>query len=104
MIGFRFKSSVLTLDIEGEIFKIEMTKDYLNRMNVCAKECNRRADEIKNHGERHDGSAEAILSGIIDELLGEGATDRIFFCREKDLFDLCDVLIYICESFLSSDF
>ncbi len=121
MIGFRFESNVLTLDIEGEAFTIEMSNDYLKSMRRYARECgiyadiveerrarqekelreNRRNPEViealERKMEEEDAKAEAFISGMIERILGKGAVEKIFFFREKNLFNLCDLLIYICD-------
>lgn len=97
MTEFRFKSNLLTLYIEGHIFEIEMTNEFLQKMNEYSALCGERAEYIKNSGEKKDGLAEELLSEIIDKLLCEGAVDQIFYGRKRDIFDLCDVIIYICD-------
>ena len=97
MTGFRFKPSVLTLDIEGETFDLEMTRDFFDKMDKLSEECGKRSLLLRESGGKSDGSNELFLSGIIDGLLGDGATERIFFGRKRDIFDLCDVLIYVCD-------
>ena len=97
MTGFRFRSNLLTLDIEGHIFEIEMTNEFLKKMNEYSALCGEQADYLRDGGSGKDGAAEDLLSSIIDRLLGDGASDMIFDGRKRDLFDLCDVVIYICD-------
>lgn len=97
MTEFRFRSKLLTLYIEGHIFEIEMTNEFLQKMNEYSALCGEKAEQLRSSSVKQDGVAEAILSEIIDKLLGEGAVDQIFCERKRDIFDLCDIIIYICD-------
>lgn len=99
MGNFKFKSNILSLNIDGNLFEVTMTPDFSGKLKELSAEAGIMARGII--GTPSSGSAEvsAFLSYIIDTLVGEGTTDIIFRSRERDVFDLYDIISYICDEF-----
>lgn len=98
---FRFKKMILPIDIEGMRFDIEMTAKFGAKLRYLAQKSLREADaieKIKDPGTRNARTV-SFLSGVIDAILGDGAIERIFSDRTPDLFDLSDMLLYICDTY-----
>lgn len=87
---FEFKSNVLELNIAGNIFEVDLSKDDLpnNMANI--------SNEILEKGKDIKSSEDAKNMGykFIDTLLGAGASDKIFD-KNKSYMDCLDVIVFI---------
>ena len=95
---FEFRDNKLELDIAGNLFKISVNPNTLHQI----RDIGTRAQQVSKNlaGEESvEKLEEAIdfLMDVTDEILGDGASDKIFADREDDIFDCIDVLNYIVE-------
>ncbi len=95
---FEFRSSALELDIDGNKFEVRVSDPHLQeRLQSFGKEAinvaNEAADKI-SVSERFTKAIDLCDRGI-DEVLGEGASEKIFAGRTRDLLDRIDVVVHI---------
>jgi len=98
MQSFKFNSNTVTLDFNGKLFDVCMDSDFSRRMKALAKECDQRAKAICDEGCNTENVGE-FLTSMINSLLGQDAADSILEGRVYDIYDLCDILVYICDAY-----
>lgn len=89
-----FPDSTIPLCIAGKKFTVRPDRRFSETVRQLSRESERLAELAA------DGSsieAEAFLCRAVDSLLGEGAVAVMFGEEEPDLFDLCDVIGYLCD-------
>lgn len=95
---FVFKDNNLKLDIAGNIFELDTTDVELIRR---IQEFSREAQQIAQAMTEKDDYAEALEDTIrfcldtIDNILGEGSSEKIFTGRKVGLLDCLDVIQFI---------
>lgn len=92
MAKFKFKNNSLELEIENEKFFV--TIDDFRDANKYL-EIAERAQSLKD-----TDSVEEVLKlmrELIDGILGEGATDKIFKNREFNITDSIDLIVFLNE-------
>lgn len=99
MLQFDSDDSRLVLNISGHTFTILANSDLAERVALLAGEAALRADAAHESGEYDIGGVCGFLCRIIDSLVGEGTVETIFGDDEPDVFDLCDIISYICDEF-----
>lgn len=92
MAKFKFKNNSLELEIENEKFfvTIDDFRDANKYLEIAEK-----AQSLKD-----TDSVEEILKlmrELIDGILGEGATDKIFKNREFNITDSIDLIVFLNE-------
>ena len=93
--GFTFRPRKMPLLIAGHAFSVDAGAKFSETLKRLADECDREIQE-SGGGERKPCD---FLLYLIDELLGEGASETIFGDGVPDLYDAADIVIYICDSF-----
>ena len=92
-MGFNFRDQNIRLEICGEFYNIPVTSDLMNSVKEVGQElaeCGKAVTDEKD--------VEALCekcAGFVDKLLGEGADERIFRGRVKNIYDYIDLLTYI---------
>ena len=92
-MGFNFRDQNIRLEICGEFYNIPATSDLMNSVKEVGQElaeCGKAVTDEKD--------VEALCekcAGFVDKLLGEGADERIFRGRVKNIYDYIDLLTYI---------
>ena len=92
-MGFNFRDQNIRLEICGEFYNIPVTSDLMNSVKEVGQElaeCGKAVTDEKD--------VEALCekcAGFVDRLLGEGADERIFRGRVKNIYDYIDLLTYI---------
>ena len=92
-MGFNFRDQNIRLEICGEFYNIPVTSDLMNSVKEVGQEL---AESGKAVTDEKD--VEALCekcAGFVDKLLGEGADERIFRGRVKNIYDYIDLLTYI---------
>ncbi len=92
MAKFKFKNNSLELEIENEKFfvTIDDFRDANKYLEIAEK-----AQSLKD-----TDSVEEVLKlmrELIDGILGEGATDKIFKNREFNITDSIDLIVFLNE-------
>lgn len=96
MAKFEFRSRDLELDVAGNVFTIEVGPTLGDKMKAHSDSAYELADEIKN-GTKRDSDATEYCLGVIDELFGTGASDKIFAERDASLGDCLDILYFVTD-------
>ena len=92
-MGFNFRDQNIRLEICGEFYNIPVTSDLMNSVKEVGQEL---AESGKAVTDEKD--VEALCekcAGFVDKLLGEGADEKIFRGRVKNIYDYIDLLTYI---------
>lgn len=97
MNNFDFCNGYIPLFIGGNEFLIKPDSNFAKTLSSLSKEADVRADLAKHNGSHKKTSD--FLCYVIDSLLGDNSCNRIFGDSEPDIFDLCDIISYICDSF-----
>ncbi len=97
MNNFDFYNGYISLLIGGNEFSIKPDSNFANTLAALSKEADIRADLAKHNGGYTKTSD--FLCHVIDSLLGDNSCNLIFKDSEPDIFDLCDIISYICDSF-----
>ncbi|HSH35518.1 DUF6673 family protein [Schnuerera sp.] len=112
---FEFKNNDLELDIAGEKFYIDpFQPDLFNRIEEGKTKLLEEGDKLKSLDDNsttqdlEKGIEQAIktCTTVIDSLLGENSTERIFKERRISFLDAVDVAHFIfieIESYIQSD-
>ncbi len=93
--------SYLSLNIGGHVFKVQATSRLAERVRLLAGEASEKADEARENCEGDFRGVEDFLRCIVDTLIGEGTVDTVFGSDEPDVFDLCEIISYVCDEFSS---
>lgn len=92
------KDSVLTLDLAGNTFEIDvMNVDLINRLNNFSQVAIEKGNEISKREDYTQGVIEVcnICGDAIDEVLGVGSYEKIFAGREVNVVDHIDLINFI---------
>ncbi|MCC8023375.1 MAG: hypothetical protein LIO46_06340 [Clostridiales bacterium] len=102
MGAFQFQTNTLELDIAGHKFSLNAgSPDFLEKISTFADQARDQAEAIDEAEDISSilNQANRFFTDTIDGLLGQGATDQIFSGREKNYYDLVDIIAYIQEEF-----
>lgn len=97
---FEFRDNKITLEIVGKQYEIETSDELQERMIAHAKRAMEAADKVEEI-EKAQGISAAVknccqvLTEIVDDILGSGATAEIFGDRQISFYDLLDLYGYI---------
>ena len=97
---FDFKDVYAEMEIAGNSYKVNCnSKSVINAMNDFAEGCERIAMESETvDNEKTAEAGMTAMEAMIDTVLGEGETDRIFVGRVKNYNDMYDLAMFICNS------
>ena len=96
MAKFKFRNNNLKLEIEDNIYNIDITNfERSEELLKIAQD----AIKLGEKGNSTENIEQIILmiEKAIDTLLGKGATKEIFKDRKINLLDLIDLLVFITE-------
>ena len=100
MKKFEFKNNILELDIAGEIFKIDAAATSTKLKHV-AKKFDEVAKAFADKDNLDDNTVKIACETTchcVDEILGEGAMNRILKSKDKVTFyDCMDVYMFVVE-------
>ena len=90
-MGFKFSENkrIARIEIEGEIYPVEITKGLGERL--------KKLDITKPINAESEEGAAMYVDGLIDGILGHGRAAHIFAGRPIDVFEHVDVLKYIYD-------
>jgi len=95
-MAFKFGNNLVRIEIENHVFHVpvsEQLKDKILKAKDIIKENENKWDITDIDGE---AAVVKLFSGVIDDVLGYGAFDKIFSDREINAYDTLAVFIYIC--------
>ena len=96
MAKFKFRNNLLKLEIEDEVFNVDITNfEASDKLVKIAQD----ALKIGEDGNKPENIEMMILmiEEAIDTILGKGATKRIFKDRKINYLDMIDLLAFITE-------
>lgn len=98
MKKFEFKNHghVIDLDIAGHEFRLTVNAATARKLMRFGEEAQKLANSLPETVQALD-EAWDFVADCLDDLLGKGATDRIFEGRAHDLYDIIDVMNYISD-------
>lgn len=98
-MGFKFGNNDLQLEIGEEKFNVPYSAALVNRIREFGNKAIEQTKEMKenNDGTESMDKASNLLVETIDNVCGKGATDKIFGDREKNYYDLLDIVEYITD-------
>lgn len=102
---FEFKDNVLKLDIAGNIFEVDVFEPTLSRrinkhkirLGEKGGHLTKKSDEglyVKELEKELEESIQLCV-GVIDDILGEGACEKIFKDRAVNFLDAIDVANFV---------
>ena len=95
---FVFQDNGTVLDFGTAKFTVDISNpDLIDKILVFAKEATKKAKELEKEEDYVKGLREVISFslGTIDNILGKGASDKIFKGRTVSMLDALQVLDYI---------
>ena len=97
MKELNLSSPAITLYISGNVFTINPDSAFAETVSALSNEAACQASLAS--GARGYSGARGFLCHAVNTLLGKNAIDTIFGSSEPDLFDLCDIISYVCDCF-----
>ncbi len=96
MKEFEFTNYDVEIKISGHVFTLDCSSDTGDKLKKCSGELRALAEAI---GKGEKASDDAVLYGMImlDTLLGEGASDKIFDGRKKRVSDIVDICLWLTK-------
>jgi hypothetical protein len=100
MAQFSFSNSILELDIAGTTFAVDTgLKDTMEKCAAFAKGAAERSAALgaDNAGQDQIEQATQYVLSCVDDLLGAGASQKIFAGRTTDIIDAVDIMNYVLK-------
>lgn len=95
MSTFQFQDNTIHLDIAGHKFQLAARQELAEKLIVAGKQVQEFGKACDEKDPEAFKKSVAFMHGVIDTLLGEGVSAKIFEGREADLYDCLDVFGYI---------
>lgn len=92
MANFVYTPTSLVLDIGGSLFTIRFDNGFRRKLDRLAEECAGRSGS-------DDPASDEFFAHLVNEILGDGATEKIFGCEIPDIYQSADVISFICDEF-----
>lgn len=89
----------IQLDIAGNQFSVSFSLDLINKLIPIGKKSIEYSEKIDN-GEDQIKVAKSIILLIrecLDEILGNGACQKIFSGRKENFYDYIEVILFVSE-------
>ena len=99
MEEFRFRDRTFNISVNGEVFTAPVNDRVSFLLSEIADELDCAAASLESGDEGSREQACELLAASIDRLLGCGAAERIFSARGYDFYELCEVLVYVCDCY-----
>lgn len=100
MSRYTFGRNKILIEIEDLKFETTFNQDLFDRQKAISKKANKVLKELEE-GQENDEEillkTSQFFRGAIDEILGDGVSQRIFDKRERDVIEEMDVMMYIIE-------
>ena len=87
--------------IDGTTYTLDVTMNKVRNVGALKEKCLKLLEDIKAESVA-DEEAANVLSSIIDKFLYEGATDRIFAKRGKNVGDMAELVTALTEIILDA--
>ncbi|MBQ7125113.1 MAG: hypothetical protein IJO00_01985 [Clostridia bacterium] len=97
MKELNLSSPAITLYISGNVFTINPDSAFAETVAILSNEAECQASLAE--GSSGYSGARGFLCHAVNTLLGKNAINTIFGSSEPDLFDLCDIISYVCDRF-----
>lgn len=98
MSKFRFGNSIVKIEIENLIFRIEITQQLREKMTASSQKMREVRAEIDELSEREkEEKIIPVFDNAIDEILGAGSSEKIFADREPDAYERIAVYLFVCD-------
>ncbi len=96
MKEFEFTNYDVEIKISGHIFTLDCSSDTGDKLKKCSGELRALAEAI---GKGEKASDDAVQYGMtmLDTLLGDGASDKIFDGRKKRVSDIMDIGLWLAQ-------
>ena len=94
MKTFEFKDYTLDLSVAEQEFQVHCDLDLAEKIQPHHKALVKLGEQILAE-EKTSADAIVLCEEILDDILGDGAFDRIFVDREPTLTDVSDVLRFV---------
>ena len=99
MLNIDKDDSLISLNINGHVFTIRADSELAERVAMLAGEASVKADNARECDERDISGVCGFLCRIVNTLIGENTVETVFGDEEPDVFDLCDIISYVCDEF-----
>lgn len=98
MSKFKFGNSIVKIEIENLIFRIEITQHLREKMVASSQKMREVRAEIDELSEREkEEKIIPVFDNAIDEILGAGSSGKIFANREPDAYERIAVYLFVCD-------
>lgn len=98
MSKFKFGNSIVKIEIEDLIFRIEITQQLREKMTESSQKMREVRAEINELSEREkEEKIIPVFDNAIDEILGAGSSSKIFASREPDAYERIAVYLFVCD-------
>ena len=98
MSRFRFGNSIVKIEIEDMIFRVEISPEFRAKMIESSKKMKEVREKCASMSEAEKESAVIpVFDKAIDEILGKGSSEKIFAGRKPDSYERIAVYIFICD-------
>jgi regulator of protease activity HflC (stomatin/prohibitin superfamily) len=98
MSKFKFGNSIVKIEIEDLIFRIEITQQLREKMTASSQKIREVRAGINELSEREkEEKIIPVFDNAIDEILGAGSSKKIFADREPDAYERIAVYLFVCD-------
>ena len=98
MSKFKFGNSIVKIEIEDLIFRIEITQQLREKMTASSQKMREVRAEINELSEREkEEKIIPVFDNAIDEILGAGSSEKIFSDRKSDAYERIAVYLFVCD-------
>lgn len=96
MKEFEFTNYDVEIKISGHIFTLDCSSDTGDYLKKCSGELLELSEAMKR-GEKTADDAVQYGMTMLDTLLGDGASDKIFADRKKRVSDILDIGLWLAQ-------
>ncbi len=93
---FEFVNYNVDIEIGGHHFTLDCSSDTGDYLKKCSGEL-RELAEAMERGEKTSDDAVQYGTAMLDTLLGDGASDKIFADRKKRVSDITDICVWLTQ-------
>ena len=89
----------IQLDIAGNQFSVSFSLELLNKLTSIGKKAIEYSKKIDDGEDQAKIAKDTILliRECLDEILGNGACQKIFLGRKENLYDYIEVMLFVSE-------
>lgn len=96
MKEFEFTNYDVEIKISGHIFTLDCSSNTGDYLKKCSGELLELSEAMKR-GEKTADDAVQYGMDMLDTLLGDGASDKIFADRKKRVSDITDICVWLTQ-------